>query len=450
MKKVILIPSNTDLNRGDQALVWESIRLINDVYNGQVEIKLMASGSDKRERKLQNCQTEILGYELLYPILNHPGRKQKIKKNDSIHYSLSTLLFWGVIAISDWFKSSLLFSTSNILNRIGEKFLNVNQKKTFEEIKKADSIYVKGGGFIHSYGEFTDIYLIYYLLFQIRLALRYGIKVYILPNSIGPLQNKFAKKIVVKTLKRCRLVTLREQISLDFVKSLGINAERFPDLGFYLKPTESDFSQYLASKGVNLERKNVIITLRPYRFSGLQNPDIYYDNYKNSVAAVVEHISKKGYNITFFAHTLGPSTHEDDRIALKEVFDLLTVDIKSKVSYIEDKELNCQDVEKIYSYYEFMIGTRFHSVIFSLNVGVPAIAIAYGGNKGKGIMEDIGNSDFSIDIDKLESESLIKLFDNLELSKDKYRDKLVIAKQEIERKRTALIKRIQFLEKLEE
>lgn len=32
MKKVILIPSNTDLNRGDQALVWESIRIIEDVF----------------------------------------------------------------------------------------------------------------------------------------------------------------------------------------------------------------------------------------------------------------------------------------------------------------------------------------------------------------------------------------------------------------------------------
>lgn len=74
---------------------------------------------------------------------------------------------------------------------------------------------------------------------------------------------------------------------------------------------------------------------------------------------------------------------------------------------IEDKELNCQDVEKIYSYYDFMIGTRFHSVIFSLNVGTPSIAIAYGGNKGKGIMEDLGNSDFSIDIDKLESDTLV-------------------------------------------
>lgn len=448
MKKVILIPSNTDLNRGDQALVWESVRLIKDVYKDDVDILLMASGSDNEERWEQTRQTEMLGHRFLETILHHPGRNTKKTKEDSSHYSIMTLARWGGQAIVDWSKSSLLLSTLSILNKLGEGFLSNNQRRTIKEIKKADAIFVKGGGFIHSYGAVTDVYLIYYLLYQIRLALRYGKKVYVLPNSIGPLRNKFAKKMVVKTLRRCSLITLRENISLNFVKSLGVDAERYPDLGFYLKPTKNDFSKYLTSKGVNLKRKNVIITLRPYRFSGHQNPDLFYDKYKNSVVTFIEYICSKGYGVTFFAHTLGPSSHEDDRIALQEVFELLSDNIKSNITYIEDKELNCQDVEKIYSYYDFMIGTRFHSVIFSLNVGTPSIAIAYGGNKGKGIMEDLGNSDFSIDIDKLESDTLVTLFDNLELSKDIYLENLNTAKQEFEYKRDTLIKRIQLLEKV--
>ena len=43
MGKVILIPENTDLNRGDQALVWESIRLIKDIDQNS-EIILMKGG----------------------------------------------------------------------------------------------------------------------------------------------------------------------------------------------------------------------------------------------------------------------------------------------------------------------------------------------------------------------------------------------------------------------
>ena len=41
MKKVLLLPNNTDLNRGDQALVWESIRLIEDIYNNDVYISII-------------------------------------------------------------------------------------------------------------------------------------------------------------------------------------------------------------------------------------------------------------------------------------------------------------------------------------------------------------------------------------------------------------------------
>lgn len=35
MSNIILAPSCTDLNRGDQALVWQAVRFIQDVYRGE-------------------------------------------------------------------------------------------------------------------------------------------------------------------------------------------------------------------------------------------------------------------------------------------------------------------------------------------------------------------------------------------------------------------------------
>ena len=59
-KKVILVPGNTDLNRGDQALVWESIKVIKEVYDNP-EVILM-KGNDYR----QYAQTDRLSDDKCY------------------------------------------------------------------------------------------------------------------------------------------------------------------------------------------------------------------------------------------------------------------------------------------------------------------------------------------------------------------------------------------------
>ena len=92
-----------------------------------------------------------------------------------------------------------------------------------------------------------------------------------------------------------------------------------------------------------------------------------------------------------------------------------------------------------------MVGTRFHSVIFALNVGVPAIAIAYGGNKSRGIMKDFGLEDFVLDMNDLEYDSITNCFVRLEKHKDKYLRKIESAKNDIRMKRESLITTIRRL-----
>lgn len=222
----------------------------------------------------------------------------------------------------------------------------------------------------------------------------------------------------------------------------GVDAKLYPDLGFFLKPSDTDMRAYLSSKGVPLNQKKVVVTLRPYRFQGYDNSDKLFTKYINAFVTFVKYLSEKGYHITFTAHTLGPSSHEDDRIAIKEVLGALPEDILKTTSYIEDFELTCKEIEKIYSYYDYMVGTRFHSVIFSLNVGVPSIAVAYGGNKGKGIMNVIGNGIYSIDMDKVDDKQLIRLFDTIESNREHYMTILSEKRKEMNVQRKELIETI--------
>ena len=216
IKKIIIIPGNTDLNRGDQALVWETIRLVEDVYGKEnVKCKLM-TGIGGPAYQLQNGQTEKLGYEFIDTILKHPSRKFINKSEDSKGYTGGTLIQWGRQALVDYIRTRPLLSSFSAIRRIGEFFLNQSQKRAIQDIKSADAVFVKGGGFIHSYGAKTDPYFLYFLTYHIRLAEAYGKKTIILPNSIGPLKNRIAKRIALNALNHTSLLTTREKISNQF------------------------------------------------------------------------------------------------------------------------------------------------------------------------------------------------------------------------------------------
>ena len=98
-KSVIIIPGCNDLNRGDQALGWETARIAKDAgFDG--ECFLM---SEKNEPTKQSIKE---GFKIIRPILEHPSRYSKERNN--IKYSFIHKLKWGFIALFDFLKSFLI------------------------------------------------------------------------------------------------------------------------------------------------------------------------------------------------------------------------------------------------------------------------------------------------------------------------------------------------------
>lgn len=439
--KILIVPGNTDLNRGDQALVWESIRLFEDLYPN-LDVYLYESGSNKQEKELQKSQTKKRGYHFITRILLHPRVKASSLNNNpkEVSYSKLTYIKWGLVALFDLFNTLLLIAPSPIINKLGRISLNEEQKKSLDLFPKLTALIVKGGGFLHSYGKVQDAYVMYYFLFDLMLAQRYKVKTIVLPNSIGPLKNGLAKYLVRSVLKKSQFVSVREEVSLKFIeKKLGIQAHKYPDLGFFLKSSSFDSVSYLTRKGININNKNILLTLRPYRFDGFKNPEKLYNEYLKEVSCLVQQQIQRGYKFTFMAHTLGPSNHENDTLALKEVLDLLGDNVKENITYIEDYSLNAQDIQKIYANYDLLIGTRFHSVIFALNEKIPCVAIAYGGNKSYGIMQDMNLDKFVIGIDKVNAEKISVMILNVESEREQYIQKIANYHSFLEKERSSLL-----------
>jgi colanic acid/amylovoran biosynthesis protein len=312
------------------------------------------------------------------------------------------------------------------------------------QFRAAEVLFVKGGGFIHAYGEKTAPYLMWFFLFYVRLGKAMGKKVVFLPNSYGPFQGFTVANQVRSVFATLDKVYAREALSAQKLGELmGNPIPVSPDLGFYLQMDAStDALELLKRYGLDpAQQKLVGITIRPWRFPGLSNPEQLYANYLESVKSLAIQLVESGYHVVFCNQSIGPNAHEDDRNAIKEVLHNWN---HPSVHWI-DENLPCDLLKSVYSHFYAFVGTRFHSVIFSLTSCVPSIAIGYGGNKAKGIMADFNMPDFTLPIESVSPELLTQLFTNLEQAHSKIQAQLAKQNELLLVKREQLINELKTL-----
>lgn len=403
--KYIIIPGCSDLNRGDQALVWESIRLFEECGK-HGKFMLMSEKNEPVKQSLEH------GLGVVTPVLEHPSRKFKNKNN--LEYTKWLKVKWGIVAVGDLLRSILLLN--KFTRCFGKALLSNDEKKSYEEFNSCKGIIVKGGGFIHAYGGLTATYYIYFSLFHIFLGQRLGKPVYVMPNSIGPFEGPLVKWMVRKALKRGAVVLTRETTSQKMIEEqLDLHVESTPDLAFYLENGVVDKEQFFEKYGISKERKLVAMTMRPHRFPKSSTPAEDYVRYKKSLATFAKWLYDNGYMPVLIEHVLAVNYNESDWECIKEVEQYLS---KDEYVVVSNREYTCYQLKRIYSFFDYIIGTRFHSIIFSMANGVPGIAITYTGNKGQGIMHDMGLDDYCISIDNVTEATLRQKFQSLLKSED--------------------------------
>lgn len=247
------------------------------------------------------------------------------------------------------------------------------------------------------------------------------------------------KNQITNVLTECDLVYARENVSAEALYKVTRNTVNVrPDLGFYLKP--SGDIQYIDSLmhkyKLNNEDKIVGITVRPWRFPGHNNPEELYQQYIDAIAEFASYVTTQGYKVVVCNQSIGPNSHEDDRNAIKDL-----LEISQDITWINEN-LHCDVLKALYSRFYCFLGTRFHSIIFSLTSSIPSIAIGYGGNKARGIMSEFGLDDYVIPIDLVQADSLISRFKEIEGNYDNIKSLLNEGVIKIETDRELMISEI--------
>lgn len=409
-KYAVIISSASDQNRGDQALLWEACKMVNDVFSIN-EVYVLNSINEELE------QSAMYGFKTAEPILQHPSHGET--KKTEIGYSKKKIIEWGIRAIGDYVQSALLKTK---LDSLIVKTLSKNQRYSYNLLKGAEIVIIKGGGFLHTYGSITDPYYVYFQLYHLRLAQYLGKKTIILPNSFGPFMGLGVKRQVYRALARTNVVMTRETVSSKALRDIGINRfEQFPDMAFGLEKENSSRVKTIIEKNkLHNHRNNVAITVRPYRFPGTKSGMELYNNFVKVMAAFGDWLVSHHYNPWFIEHTYSSNPHEND--------DECIIAVRKKMvcssHYIKERSLNCREMKALYSSFDYIVGTRFHSVIFSLAERVPAVAISYSGNKSLGIMNDIGLGEYVVEACSISAEAIEKTFEDMINNKETYLDKV--------------------------
>lgn len=276
MNKYIIIPGCSDLNRGDQALVWETKRIAENAgYKGEYYLTTEANEP--------TSQSENEGLHIIKPVLEHPSRVFKSKENMSYGFSLK--IKWGLVALFDFICSLLYFFSPT--RALMKKLVSEEKKQSIQVFEQAEAVFVKGGGLLQTYGGITSTYSMYFWVYHIFLTEVLDKPVYVMPNSMGPFEGPGVKWIARKALKKCNLVTSREEFTQNEVKEeLGLEIENFPDLAFFLKKSDTTKEDILQKYSLPSDRKLVAITMRPYRFPKSEDPEKAYETFKKRNGSV--------------------------------------------------------------------------------------------------------------------------------------------------------------------
>ena len=112
------------------------------------------------------------------------------------------------------------------------------KESVYNAIKSCDMMVVSGGDILADYGEAA----VKHYFFPVAVAKALRKPVYVFAQSISTYKNEKLKRFAKHYLDKVDLITLREQLSYDYIKSINIKAPVYltADPAFLLQPSSMD------------------------------------------------------------------------------------------------------------------------------------------------------------------------------------------------------------------
>ncbi len=230
-----------------------------------------------------------------------------------------------------------------------------NIKQVIAAFKRSSVLMLGGGSLIQ---DVTSTKSLLYYLWSIKLAKRYGLKVMLYANGIGPIVKEENKKRAAAVLDTVDVITLRDEESAELLKELGVTR---PQIAVTADPAFSFVGESEdISKELGIEGDYVCMSVRNWAQSDTK--------VIAGIAQMADYISQK-YSLT---PVFVPMQFEKDLNPSKIIASKMTAD-----AVVIHKKLSVKQIISLIKYSKAVVAVRLHMLIFGAASGVPSVGIEY-------------------------------------------------------------------------
>lgn len=287
-----------------------------------------------------------------------------------------------------------------LINRI--KKSDINQ---IETIYKNSRMMVDVSGYALG-SNWADATVDYYLT-CIECAKKFNVPVYIMPQSFGPFdypQDSYMMKRIKETMTYPKVIYTREKEGQELLKSK-----------FQLNNLTSSCDLVLKSKSANRESvykdtnkecvmtifDNAVAVIPNVRTFDQKNKDIVVGYYRT----IIDWLLEKKHAVYLIHHSAEDKSFCEE---LKKCYPNETF------LFNINEEVDCFDYEEIIKRFDYVIASRYHSIIHALKNSIPCIALGWA-IKYKELLSLVGQKDCVLDVrDELTKRELYEVLNLME------------------------------------
>ncbi len=238
----------------------------------------------------------------------------------------------------------------------------------FQELGGANLFLSGGGGLMQ---DVTGPFSAAYYSGLLSIAQLRGVPTMVFGQGVGPLKSAFNRMLVKATFGRTRVMTVRDQASVDLLTELRLPADRIvltADPVLCLEPADPGrISQIWAGTGLRSDLPTIGISVRPWH--------TWFERQFKTFASVISHVASScGAQVLLL-----PFQQPGDERITEELRDCLSYrpDAQMPPVAMLNEILSSQEMLGLIGRLDLVVAMRLHAVIMAAAGGVPAVGIAY-------------------------------------------------------------------------